>query len=319
MCGSLSSRAETLVLKLIVVIVLAAYIAARLVFIFKKRGIKAMLISIAVLLIGGYIGLGAFLYFMQPKLVYYPLGDIPATPLELRLPYEDVFFLTADSVELTGWYVPAAKPGSLTVLFCHGNGGNIGYYLDTIGILHEMGVNSFIFDYRGYGRSDGTPSEEGMYVDAYAAYQWLVRQKHCEPNTIVVFGRSLGGSVAAQLASKLTVRGLWLESAFTSYADMAAYHYPYFPVRRLCRYTYDTLAYLKNVRCPVIVIHSPDDEIVPFEMGRRLYEAAGEPKKFVQISGSHNEGFVESGSQYTAPIAAWLERLNSKESKAIAP
>ena len=297
---------------------LAAYIVVRLIFILKKRGIKAMLISIAVLLIGGYIGLGALLYFMQPKLVYYPLRDIPTTPRELQIAYEEVFFLTADGVGLTGWYVPAKNSGDLTVLFCHGNGGNIGYYLDTINILHEMGVNSFIFDYRGYGLSEGTPSEEGTYADAYAAYQWLIRQKQCEPNTIVVFGRSLGGSIAAQLASRTAVRGLWLESAFTSYADMAAYHYPYFPVRRLCRYTYDTLAYLRNVRCPVIVIHSPDDEIVPFEMGRRLYEAAGEPKQFVQITGSHNEGFVESGSQYTAPISNWLKSLNVKKSKAAA-
>ena len=222
--------------KVIIAVVLAAYIVVRLVFIFKKRGIKAMLISITMLIIGAYIGLGALLYFMQPKLVYYPLRDIPTTPQDLRLAYEDIFITTADSVKLNGWYVPAQNSSSLTVLFCHGNGGNIGYYLDTIGILHEMGVNSFIFDYRGYGLSEGAPSEEGMYADAYAAYQWLICQKHCEPNTIVVFGRSLGGSIAAQLASTAPVRGLWLESAFTSYADMAAHHYPYFPVRKLCRY-----------------------------------------------------------------------------------
>lgn len=274
-----------------------------------------MLISIAMLLIGGYIGLGALLYFMQPKLVYYPMRDIPSTPREWGFEYEDVFFTAADGVKLNGWYIPAEN-GGLTVLFCHGNGGNIGYYLDTISILHEMGVNSFIFDYRGYGLSEGTLSEEGIYADAYAAYEWLIRQKQCEPNAIVVFGRSLGGSIAAQLAGKTSVRGLWLESAFTSYADMAAHHYPYFPVRRLCRYTYDTLAYLRNVRCPVIVIHSLDDEIVPFAMGRRLYEAAGEPKQFVQITGSHNEGFVESGNRYIAPISNWLESLNAKELKA---
>lgn len=300
-------------LKLIIAVMLAAYVVVRLVFIFKKRGLKAMLISIAVLLIGGYIGLGALLYFMQPKLVYYPLRDIPTTPQELQLEYEEVFFRTADGVGITGWYVPVKKGIGLTVLFCHGNGGNIGYYLDTINILHEMGVNSFIFDYHGYGRSEGATSEEGTYADAYAACQWLIHQKQCEPNAIVVFGRSLGGSIAAQLASKTSVRGLWLESAFTSYADMAAYHYPYFPVRRLCRYTYDTLAYLRNVRCPVIVVHSPDDEIVPFAMGQRLYEAAGEPKQFVQIAGGHNEGFVESGSQYVTPIAVWLKSLSIKD------
>jgi uncharacterized protein len=300
-------------LRLIIAVALAAYIIVRLIFIFKKRGIKAMLISIVILLIGGYIGLGALLYFMQPKFVYYPLPNIPTTPRELMIAYEEVFFLTADGVGLNGWYVPAKNGSGLTVLFCHGNGGNIGYYLDTINILHDMGVNSFIFDYRGYGLSEGTPNEEGTYADAHAAYQWLIRQKQCEPNSIVVFGRSLGGSVAAQLASNTAVRGLWLESAFTSYADMAAHHYPYFPVRKLCRYKYDTLAYLRNVRCPVIVIHSPDDEIVPFAMGQRLYEAAGEPKNFVQIIGSHNEGFVESGSQYTAPIAAWLKNLTAKE------
>jgi uncharacterized protein len=306
-----------LILKLVIIILLAAYIVVRLVFTFKKRGIMTMLISILMLLIGGYIGLGALLYFMQPKLVYYPLRDIPTTPRDFRVAYEDVVITTDDGVKLNGWYVPAQNSSGLTVLFCHGNGGNIAYYLDTINILHEMGVNSFIFDYRGYGLSEGAPSEEGTYADAYAAYQWLICQKQCEPNTIVLFGRSLGGSIAAQLASKTAVRGLWLESAFTSYADMAAHHYPYFPVRRLCRYKYDTLAYLGNVRCPIIVVHSPDDEIVPFEMGQHLYEMAGEPKQFVQISGSHNEGFIESGSRYIDPIRNWLEGLRVKEQKAI--
>jgi fermentation-respiration switch protein FrsA (DUF1100 family) len=301
-------------LKIIIAILLAAYVVVRLAFIFKKRGIRAMLISIAVLLAGCYIGFGVLLYFMQPKLLYYPVREVATTPGELGCKYEDVFFTTADGVKLNGWYVPA-KDSRLTVLYCHGNGGNIGYYLDTIDILHKMNVNCFVFDYRGYGLSEGKPTEEGTYADALAAYKWLVSTKGAVPNKIVISGWSLGGCIAAELASKVKAGGLLLESTFTSYADMASYHYPYLPVRWFCRYKYDTLGYLRNVHCPVMAVHSPDDEIAPFAMGQKLFAAANEPKEFVQIAGSHNEGFIESALLYSKRVGAWLESLEGRQLK----
>jgi uncharacterized protein len=308
-------------LKIIIAIAMAVYVVVRLVFIFKKRGIKAMLISIAMLVIGGYIGLGVLLYFMQPKLLYYPIHDIDTTAAELGFEYEDVFFTTTDGVKLNGWYVPVKDGNSsdrLTVLFCHGNGGNVSYYVNTMSVLHQMGVHCFVFDYRGYGLSEGKPTEEGTYADTMAAYQWLVNKKGVEADKIVICGWSLGGCIATELAGKVPAGGLWLESAFTSYVDMAVYHYPYLPVRWFCRFRYDTLNYLKKVRCPVLVVHSPEDEIVPFKMGRELYEAAGEPKKFVEISGGHNDSFTESSGQYAGPVAKWIEGLRVREPKATA-
>jgi uncharacterized protein len=299
-------------LKIVIAVLLAAYIVIRLIFVAKKRGIRAMLISIAILLVGCYVGVGLILFFMQPKLLYYPMRDIPATPAEAGLDYENVFLATSDNIKLNGWYVPAQN-AELTVLFCHGNGGNIGYYLDTLNILHLMNVNCLIFDYRGYGLSEGRPSEEGTYADALAAYKWLTIQKVIEPGRIVIFGRSLGGSIAAQLAGKVETGGLILESTFTSCGDIGSRYYPYFPVRWLCRYRYNTMEHLSRVKCPVLIIHSTEDELVPFEMGQRLYDAAKEPRQLVKISGTHNEGFIDSGRDYVIPLDEWLDGLKNKQ------
>jgi fermentation-respiration switch protein FrsA (DUF1100 family) len=221
--------------------------------------IKIVLLSGLIIAAAVYLGFGLIIFFRQPKLLYYPVRQIPVSPAEGGLGYEDVFFTAADGVKLNGWYVPAKNHngnanGRLTVLFCHGNGGNIGYCLETIKILHDMEVNCFIFDYRGYGLSEGKPTEDGTYADAMAAYQWLVTQKGAEPEKIVAFGRSLGGCIAAQLVSRIPAGGLWLESTFTSFDDIGSYYYPYFPVRLCTRYDYETLRYVSQARCQVMVV-----------------------------------------------------------------
>jgi fermentation-respiration switch protein FrsA (DUF1100 family) len=177
-----------------------------------------------------------------------------------------------------------------------------------------MGLNCFIFDYRGYGNSEGKPSEEGTYLDARAAYKWLTEEKKISPDDIIVFGRSLGGSIAAQLASKVKVGALIIESAFTSYVDIGRKFYPYMPVRWFARFSYRTIDYVKDVRCPVMIIHSRNDETIPFEFGLELYESANEPKEFVEIFGSHNDGFLVSSEIYKGAWTNWLKSLRKHKS-----
>jgi uncharacterized protein len=270
-----------------------------------------MLISIISLFLIAYFGLGIVLYFRQPSLAFSPTRNVPYSPADLGLDYENVLFRTADDLALSGWYIPV-KDAKFTFLICHGNGGNIAYTLDSVNILNELGFNCFIFDYRGYGSSQGSPTEEGTYLDAQAAYDWLTREKKISPQNIIILGKSLGGSIAAHLAGNVEAKGLIVESGFTSYADMGQKFYPYLMVRPFARYGFNTFEYLKKVNCPVLIIHSRTDDIVPFEFGLRLYEqAANEPKEFLEIFGGHNDGFMYSGSIYREGLGNWVQSIKN--------
>jgi len=271
-----------------------------------------ILLYIAGALIIAYCGWALVLYLLQATFLYQPVRDVLDTPSKLGLDFQSVLFKTSDGLLLTGWYIPAEK-SELTILFCQGNGGNVMHRLDSINIFHNLGLNCFIFDYRGYGSSQGKPSEEGTYLDAVAAYKWLTGRKKVSPDNIVIFGRSLGGSIATQLAANVRPRALVIESAFTSYVDMGKRFFPYMPVRWFARFSYTTIHYVKYVRCPIMVIHSRDDKVVPFEFGLKLYEAANEPKEFVQIVGSHNDGFLLSKAIYTKAWLNWLRFLKERE------
>lgn len=269
----------------------------------------SILIQISAVILITYIAFGAVLYVMQPKFLYSPVREVSITPAELGRDFENVVFKSADGLDLNGWYIPAKK-SKLTVLFCHGNGGNIGHRLDSINIFHNLGLNCFIFDYRGYGSSPGKPSEEGTYIDALAAYKWLSEEKKTPAKDIIIFGRSLGGTIAAQLASKVEARALVVESAFTSYVDIGKEYYPYMPVRWFARFAYRTIDYIRDVHCPVMLIYSRNDEIVPYKFGLELYEAANEPKEFIEIFGGHNDCFLASGEIYTEVWEKWLKLIN---------
>jgi fermentation-respiration switch protein FrsA (DUF1100 family) len=274
----------------------------------------SLLIYFAALLLIAYLGWGVTLYILQPKLLYFPVREVSCTPAELGLDFENVTFESSDGLRLSGWYIPSDN-SPFTILFCHGNGGNITHCLDSIDIFHDLGLSCFVFDYRGYGYSQGRPSEEGTYLDAEAAYKWLTEKKKISPDNIIVFGRSLGGSIAAQLAGKNHVGALVIESTFTSYVEIGRKFYPYMPVRWLARFSYNTVQYIKDVLCPIMLIYSRDDEIVPFEFGRELYEAANEPKEFVEIFGSHNDGFLVSGEIYKDAWTKWLKFLEEYKSQ----
>jgi fermentation-respiration switch protein FrsA (DUF1100 family) len=244
----------------------------------------------ALQLCGGLLLLYGALRFLEWKMIYFPRAEVEATPDLLGLKFEDITFIAEDGVKLNGWWVPHAQARG-TLLHCHGNAGNLGHRVELAARLHQLGVNVFLFDYRGYGKSCGRPSERGLARDARAAYEFVRAQYgDAERPPILLHGQSLGGAVAAQLALEKKVRGLILESAFTSVPDMARQLYPGLPLHRLIMTRFDTLAHVTQLTIPKLIAHSPDDEVVPFEMGRRLFAAAAPPKQFVALTGGHNDG-----------------------------
>lgn len=267
-----------------------------------------LIISILTAVAAGYVVLAGLLYLYQDRLVYFPERALAATPARAGLVYESVRFMSADGVGLSGWFIPAPKARA-TLLFCHGNAGNISHRLESIRQFHQLGLNVFIFDYRGYGESAGSPTEVGTYHDAEAARRYLVETRGLAPEQIIYFGRSLGAAIAAWLATQHPSRALIVESGFTSVPDFGAEIYPWMPVRLLARLHYPTREYLQAVKAPVLVIHSRDDEIVPFRHGESVYDAAKTPKEFLEIRGGHNDGFLVSGAQYTRHLDAFLRRI----------
>ncbi len=268
---------------------------------------EMMLLSIITVLFMAYLGLAVILYFMQGLFLYRPVrGEVNWSPKDIGLDYERIALITEDAIKLDAWFVPA-KNADFTLLFCHGNGGNMCHTLDSVNIFNELGLNVMLFDYRGYGNSQGVPSEEGTALDSTAAYQWLIKQKRISPDSIILFGRSLGGAIAAELARRVECAGLILESAFTSYADIGQKFYPYLPVKPFARFEYRTVDYLKEFKKPLLIIHSANDEVVPIEFGRKLYAAAAAPKEFLEIFGSHNDGFLYSGQTYRTGLMKWIE------------
>jgi len=255
-----------------------------------------------------WLGLAAVLYAFQSRLIYLPQPDLVTTPAAVGLSYQNVTVTTEDGVNLHGWWLPHPTPRA-TLLFFHGNAGNISHRTESLKIFHQLGLNVFIIDYRGYGQSDGTPSEEGTYRDAEAAWDWLTTQQRLEPKDIVIFGRSLGGGVAAWLAARHPAGAVILESTFTSIPDVAARLYPYLPIRWLSRFHYASIEQMPSIDSPVWLGHSPQDELIPYSQGLRLFEAARHPKQFFEMKGAHGNGFLISGKPYQESLAEFLDEL----------
>lgn len=261
--------------------------------------------------VAAYAVLIAYVCLFQSRLIYFP--NIPgraltATPAEIGLDFEEVRITTADRIELHGWYV-AAEAGAPTVLFCHGNAGNISHRLDWLEIFHDMGLAVFLFDYRGYGQSSGTPDERGTYLDAQAAWDYLTNTKRHSPKSIVIFGESLGGPIAANLAKDVSPGALVLASTFTSAPDLASNLYWFLPVRLLARFHYPTAEYVVRVHVPTLVIHSRTDEIVPFSHAEAIFRRANEPKQLLEIRGDHNSALLVSRQQITEGMRRFLEAM----------
>ena len=262
------------------------------------------------LAVGGvaYVAVCVILYVAQPWFVFFPSREYGFTPTDIGLAFDDLTLTTSDGLAIAAWYVPhPAATG--TVLFCHGNAGNMSDRLVTIQALHALGYNVLIFDYRGYGRSQGSPDEEGTYLDAQAAWRYLTQTLGESPQRVVVAGRSLGGAVAIELATRHQPAALVVESSFTRFVDVARVHYRWVPVRILARYSYDSAAKVAGLSCPKLFLHATGDEVVPIELGRRLYGAAAGPKRFIETPGDHNSGGFTYSDHYTEQLGAFLGQV----------
>jgi len=258
-----------------------------------------------------YAGLALYLYAFQARYVYFPdlpSREVEATPADLGLAFASLKLKTADGETLDAWFIPAPQARG-TLLYLHGNGGNIGHRLDPIEVFHQLGLNILILDYRGYGASTGKPSEEGTYEDALAAWNYLTQEKKLPPERIVLFGESLGGSVGAWLAARHPPAALMIYASFTSAPDIAQQVYPIFPARLLVRYRYDTRRALADVRCPVLIMHSREDEIIPFSHGQALFAAAQQPKRLLELHGGHNDALLVSRDAYARGVGEFLDGL----------
>jgi pimeloyl-ACP methyl ester carboxylesterase len=279
---------------------------------------QKFLLPVIRILAFAYIGLAIVLYIGQSSLVFMPSKDVIETPEILGIKFENIQITTRDNVNLDTWLVPAKDDlvGKGVILFCHGNGGNISNRISYLPIFRELGLATFLFDYRGYGKSGGIPTEEGTYADVEAAWQYLTQERQIPPQKIIIYGESLGGAIASYLAQKISqpngnnnAGGLVLASTFTSISDRAAELYPFMPIRFLSRFSYNSIDRLPSIKIPVLVIHSIDDEIIPFHHGDRNFQVANQPKKLVKLRGDHNGGFLDSLETYRNGLNEFIQSI----------
>ena len=269
----------------------------------------------------------------EDKLIYFPakfpdgqwsVGEIPSLNGEIIPLIEDCYHTASDGVKLHGWYCTPERvegeerrplPAEMVVLWFHGNAGNISHRYDMIRVLMNLPVQVFIIDYRGYGKSEGKPTERGLYLDARGAWDYLTNERGIAPERIVILGKSLGGVPAIDLASQVQPAGLIVQSSFSSAKDMAASVIPFFP-RFLLQTKMDSLGKIPRVACPKLFIHSRADEVVPYELGRRLYEAATEPKQFYEVKDSpHNSTYVMGGKPYVEALRGFVEACTPRRTR----
>ncbi len=244
----------------------------------------------------------------EASLIYFPSRTVQFTPSDVGLAYEEVFLDTEDGVRIQAWYVPG-DPAGKTLLWFHGNAGNIGDRVEHLKVYHDRwGVNQMLVEYRGYGQSGGTLSEEGTYADGRAALAHLRGQKGLSPGDLILFGRSLGAAIAVQLATETDCAGLILESPFTSIRDMARTHYPLLGHLVPLRIRYASIDKIGRIHCSLLILHGDRDTIVPQKHGRRLHEVAPEPKRFFSIEGAgHNDILLRADESYYRTVQEFID------------
>jgi uncharacterized protein len=272
-----------------------------------KRHKRALLTAVLTIAIA-YLAICVAVYTLQRKLIYHPTGRVEATPTDIGLEYREFQLLSTDSVRFVVWQIPQTASRSVVVLF-HGNADNISRNLDLYRTWYNLGASVVAFEYRGYLGGEGEPTEAGIERDLAVLADSLRTWYPSDSVKVIAMGRSLGGAVAAKLARIYPVSGLILESTFPSMADMGMSRFPFLPVALLLRERFDTESILHQLNIPVLVIHSGDDEIVPFHLGRKLYNAANEPKQFVEIEGDHNSGVDISRTQLVESYRQFLLQL----------
>lgn len=265
------------------------------------KGIYLILLIFALV-----VSFSCFYQHIENFFVFYPQTSFDSVPADWRLTCEDVYFDTEDKERLHGWFFPL-KDETPVILFCHGNAGNISHRLDNVKFLLDQNIRVFIFDYRGYGKSSGRPSETGLYKDGLAAYDFLANQKHIPPERIILFGRSLGAAITLEIALKRNVGAIILESAFTSSKGMAKTLFLFKLFASLLPSHYNNLEKIGLITVPKLIIHGEDDEIVPFYMGQEMYNIAKPPKYFFPIKNAgHNDTYLVGGKKYFENLAVFV-------------
>lgn len=256
-------------------------------------------------LLAGYVVACLLIYGCQSRLVYHPYPELSETPRYAGLEYESVSLVTSDGLRLGAWYV--AQDGARgTVIFCHGNAGNISHRIGELVLWRHLGFNVLLFDYRGFGESQGRPDEEGTYRDCDAAWEFVTKVKGELPGRVVLAGRSLGGAVAIECALQHPPGALVVESTFPSLPDVGQRVYWFLPVRLLMRYRYASVDKVGRITCPKLFLHGTDDELIPLRMARRLFDAAAEPKSFIETHGDHGSAGTTSGPEAVSRVDAFL-------------
>lgn len=277
----------------------------------SRRWLLVVPLAIAVL---GWLGASLYLKLNETALVYHPGqygGRAMAAP-DPALRVEEFRVRGPDSLALVTWVIPPAGDSAangLWVLVCHGNAGNISIPVrqDWTRAMRTEGVGIVAFDYRGYGASDDGPlSEEGLYRDARAVYDWMVAERGIPPSRIVIYGHSLGTGVATHLAAGVEAAGLILEGAYTTIPDVGASRYPWVPVRLIASERFESVERVDDIAMPKLLLHATDDLVIPFAFGERLYAAASAPKEFVRLTGGHDRAFEADSATYFGAIGRWL-------------
>ena len=262
--------------------------------------------SILTITLGVYIGFLLLIFVFQTRLIFFPAKDLALTPDKFQWEYEDVVRELPGGETTHGWFIPTPNESRGTVLFSHGNAGNIADRMDSIDIFRELGFDTLIYDYGGFGQSSGSPSEQRCYQDIRAMWDYLVETRGIKPTSIILFGRSLGGGVTSQLATEVSPALVVLESTFSSIPDMAHHQFPIFPTNLLVSHRFDNLSKVPQFSVPSLHIHSPEDSLIPYSHGRKLYESAPGPKSFLELEGDHNEGYWLIGARYTKEMDAFF-------------
>lgn len=269
---------------------------------------------VAALLALGYVGAIVYLKVNERRLIFQPQERrVEAPAPELALHERRVTYPSSDQVTLSAWVVPAApaRASGMWLLICHGNFGNIGFGQrpEFYALMRDRGVAQLAFDYRGYGESTGAPEERGLYADARASYDYLTRTLRVPPDRIVIFGHSLGSGVAIELASRVPAAGLIVEGAYTSVVDRGQELYPLLPVRLIASQRFPSIERISSIVMPILFLHSPEDAVIPYAHGRRLFDAAREPKRFVSVKGGHENAYRVDTTVYYGAIAQLLNEV----------
>lgn len=272
----------------------------------NTRSLRRRLRRLVVIVVASYAAVCLLVCVFQSRLIYYPSAAYVGTPADVGLPYDELRLTASDGVSIAAWLLPHDTPRA-RIIFCHGNAGNISHRLFTLRALHDMGLEVLIFDYRGFGKSDGSPNERGTYLDAEAAWNHVQDLDADHPLPLVIFGRSLGGAVAIELASRHEPNALVVESTFSSLADVGAVHYPLLPIRWMLRHPYDSIGKIGRIDCPKLFLHGARDELIPIAVGRALFDAARKPKRFIETPGGHVNGGFTYSHKFTARLRAFLD------------